>query len=338
MTDEERDEEEEPEQNGGLFDEPDEAPADDGTPESAGAAAPATQESSEGGDGGEEKSKRLIWPWVVLGAVVGLLLLVGWTKVVNSDSYCTRCHTNQAAADTAANSVHSEVSCMACHRGVGIPGAVAYIPTFLREVVDQLTPIPLASGTMDAAPCEKCHDTIFTTPLLEGEHPSTGCNDCHGDTAHPQPPAPLNPTDNPHPEDWIAFHGREANKDLNVCATCHLLGDNNITSGGTCMACHFRGQYPHPKNWIPQHGQEQLEQGPDACTLCHAPTFCKGCHGTEIPHQQGWLKLHPTETVQNQSAELCLTCHAPADCTYCHVRHDVHPEQGLYYETSGSQP
>ena len=180
---------------------------------------------------------------------------------------------------------------------------------------------------MAPAPCEKCHQTIFTTPLLEGEHPSTGCDGCHGNTAHPQPPTRLDPTENPHPENWIAFHGREANKDLEVCATCHLLGDNNIASGGTCMSCHFRGEYPHSKDWIEEHGAVQVEQGDNACTLCHAPTFCAGCHGTEIPHSSTWLGSHYKSL---RSAMPCLLCHAKADCVTCHSQHGIHTSQSIY--------
>lgn len=278
---------------------------------------------------GGKPPRRARWPWLILGLVIVSIVLIGWTKAVNSTSFCTRCHSMQASADTAAHSVHSDVSCISCHRGVGVPGAVAYIPTFVREVVDQLTPLSLAGGTMDAAPCEKCHTTIFTTPLLKGEHPSTGCNECHGNTVHPGPPAPTATIENPHPSDWIDFHGREATRNPESCATCHLIGQGSTSN--TCMACHFRGQYPHPKNWIPTHGQAQQQEGPDACTLCHAPLFCSACHGTEIPHDnKTWLPQHPGTVIENGTAQQCLLCHAVTDCTNCHIRHGVHKQQGLY--------
>ena len=333
MTDEKRGREEEPEQDGGLFAEPASGPDEEISegpeppePERHTDEVPASgPPPSDGGNEGAQR--RTVWPWLVLGSLFALMLLVGWTKAVNSDAFCTRCHTAQAAADTAAHSIHSEVSCMSCHRGVGVPGAVAYIPTFAREVVDQLSPLPVARGTMDAAPCEKCHATIFATPLLEGEHPSTGCNECHGNTVHPPPPQPPTPISNPHPETWVDLHGREAARDLDTCATCHLLQQE---TGSTCMACHFRGGYPHPKDWIVEHGAQQISEGSDACTLCHPATFCASCHGTEIPHSPTWLEEHWRELQNGYPTTPCLTCHAQIDCERCHSLHPVHNQQRIY--------
>lgn len=329
MTDEEGAGGREPDEQGGLFGEPAEEQTEVDEPESQpeGDASVPVPVAPEDGSLDGSPPKRVIWPWVVLGCLLGMMLLVGWTKVVNSDSYCTKCHTTQAASDTAAASVHSEVSCMACHRGVGVPGAVAYIPTFMREVVDQLTPLPVAGGTMDAAPCEECHTTIFTTPLLEGEHPSTGCSECHGNTVHPPPPQSPSPISNPHPETWVDLHGREANRNLDTCATCHLLDQE---TGSTCMACHFRGGYPHPRDWIVAHGAQQISEGSDACTLCHPATFCASCHGTEIPHSSTWLEEHWRELQNGYPTTPCLTCHAQIDCERCHSLHPVHNQQRIY--------
>ena len=147
---------------------------------------------------------------IFLGILVALILLIGWTKVISATSFCTACHTTRPAAVTAAHSAHADVPCINCHRGYGIKGAVAYIPTFLREVVDQLTPIPIAKGVMDAAVCSDCHGTIFTSPLLQGEHPSTGCPACHGDPSHPKSLAGEVSPFNPHPSDWVQLHGDAA--------------------------------------------------------------------------------------------------------------------------------
>ena len=284
-----------------------------------------------GDDGGTRKRRR--WPWVFL-AVLGIMVVtIGWTKVVNSDSYCTTCHSMDAAAETAAHSVHADVTCLSCHQGPGVPGAISYIPNFIREWADQLTPLSLADGILEPQACDACHTTIFTTPLLEEEHPSTGCNSCHGNTTHPAPPGPPEPITNPHPANWISFHGREADKDLDTCATCHLLGDEN--GSGTCMTCHFRGEFPHPKGWMELHGPQQQELGPDACTLCHAPTFCAGCHGTEIPHANTWLGSHYRSL---RSAVPCLLCHARADCVMCHSQHGIHTQQSIFIKPGKGQP
>ena len=289
---------------------PDEAPAD---------AAPAD------GGGSQPPAPRPRWPWLVLGSLVVLILLIGWTKVVNTDSFCTACHQLRPAAATAADSIHSDVACISCHRGIGLPGAVAYIPTFARELVDQLTPLSVANGVMDSAPCSSCHNTVFTSPLVKGVHPTSGCDTCHGNTTHPTPSPSPGPVTNPHPTDWVQVHGREASANLQTCTTCHLTG-----SGGTCMTCHFKTKYPHPKDWITAHGQAQIEAGADACTLCHPPTFCASCHGTEIPHGPDWLKEHWSVLQAGYPTTPCLTCHAEVDCNRCHALHGVHNSQTIF--------
>lgn len=294
-------------------------------------AAPDTSEGTgDPGGGGDRKARRARWPWLFLGLLIALLLVVGWTKTVNSASFCTVCHATQSAAETASHSVHSDVSCIACHRGVGIPGAVAYIPTFAREVVQQVTGLHTAGGVMVASDCTRCHSTIFTSPLLKDEHPSTGCPQCHGDSSHPVKQAPngiaSSSLTDPHPSTWTQLHGRAATEDPGSCATCH--------PPESCMTtCHFQlgAGIPHPNNWITIHGAVQQRQGPEACTLCHSSTaFCASCHGTEIPHASDWLQQHPTDVLRNDSAAQCQICHAKTDCTFCHIRHSVHPSQGLY--------
>jgi hypothetical protein len=78
-----------------------------------------------------------------------------------------------------------------------------------------------------------------------------------------------------------------------------------------------------------------VEQGPDACTLCHPSTFCASCHGTEIPHADDWLKTHEVDLQNGQPTAPCLLCHVEADCNSCHARHGVHNEQGIYVPAGG---
>jgi ribosomal protein L32 len=87
--------------------------------------------------------------------------------------------------------------------------------------------------------------------------------------------------------------------------------------------------FPHPENWIRDHGEVQQKRGAQACTLCHAPTFCKGCHGTQIPHRATWLDEH-YRAVEAEGDSPCYTCHPQTDCESCHTRHSVHREQSLY--------
>ena len=278
------------------------------------------------------------WGWILLGTIGVFLLLAGWTKTVQSDSFCTTCHTTRAAAASASHSGHADVACITCHRGYGVKGAILYVPTFIREVVDQLTPIPIANGTMDAADCSECHPTVYSSATLKETHPATGCEACHGDPSHPAPPSEQTAAltaggspFTPHPSTWVQTHGQVASESTETCATCHL---ENF-----CMAtCHFqfKSQYPHQSDWLLVHGPAQVEQGPDACTLCHPSTFCASCHGTEIPHADDWLKTHEVDLQNGQPTAPCLLCHVEADCNSCHARHNVHNEQGIYVPAGGS--
>jgi len=78
-----------------------------------------------------------------------------------------------------------------------------------------------------------------------------------------------------------------------------------------------------------EHGGVQQKEGPQACSLCHAPTFCVACHGTEIPHAPTWLGEH-YRALRDVGSATCTTCHVPRDCALCHARHEVHREQDLY--------
>lgn len=329
---------EEPREDSALFGEPSEEPSEPVTepaaePEASTEVEPAAgipdpgepadaPPETDGTNGGPGRDPL---PLILLGVLVALILLVGWTKVVGTTSFCTSCHTTRAAAATAAHSAHAQVSCVSCHRGYGVKGAVAYIPTFFRELVDQLTPLPVAKGVMDSAVCSDCHGTIFTSPLLAGEHPSTGCPACHGDPSHPKPlPAAISPF-NPHPTTWVQLHGDAALKSTETCATCH--------PPDFCMeTCHFKfeQQFPHSDDWITVHGTAEIEQGPEACTLCHPTTFCASCHGTEIPHAPEWLSRHYIQLGSGYPTTPCLLCHAPTDCDNCHARHGIHNSQTIY--------
>lgn len=264
---------------------------------------------------------------VLLGLLVvlgGAIALVGWTRVSMSTEFCASCHTMQESVLSAAETLHADVPCLACHQEPGALGAVKYLPSLLLEGVDEVLGTGLARGRLEATPCESCHTSFRPTVLFEDEqHPGTDstCADCHGRTVHR---AAEEPPEDDHPPRYDQTHGRDvvAAPDLATCADCH--------TSDFCVACHVRGEFPHPEGWIAEHGPAQQAQGEESCSRCHEPvTFCAGCHGTEIPHQEGWTRVHARVT-RDVGEVACATCHAPVDCQTCHLQHEVHVEQRLY--------
>jgi len=73
----------------------------------------------------------------------------------------------------------------------------------------------------------------------------------------------------PHPPGWIGpdprarnFHGREARRDILLCAGCHEQGPAT-----NCIRCHQVGAYggnPHPNGW-----QSARDTSAEMCRYCH---------------------------------------------------------------------
>lgn len=259
--------------------------------------------------------------WLLLApAALLVIFAVSWTKLASSSGFCASCH--KTAAASGVRSVHADVPCIACHRGSGATGALAYLPTFAREAIQQLHGPKWARGVMKAAPCASCHANVATSALVKEGHPDSTsvCLSCHGEVAHPAP-SPTPPSGSPHPPGWVQAHGKDASPVPDSCASCH--------GPEYCSACHARASFPHAADWIKTHGKIEEARGPKACALCHPPTFCKGCHGTEIPHRDNWLSQHPWVTPPGGTSA-CLVCHARSDCATCHARHIVHRQQRIY--------
>jgi hypothetical protein len=67
--------------------------------------------------------------------------------------------------------------------------------------------------------------------------------------------------------------------------------------------------------WLSQHGT--LSQVPgQACTICHAKSFCNKCHGMIMPHPKDWVKVHPKEAARERA--MCDQCHRKQGCEACH--------------------
>ena len=258
-------------------------------------------------------------------ALIGVVVLLLWTRTTASTSFCSKCHVMDVAIDSASKSIHADVPCISCHVDGGAKGALRYIPSLVREVVQEATGWHTARGVLGAKSCTSCHKprkAPVSGEVAAGESdvlhpdPASSCTSCHGDVAHPGRPEPAAKG---HPDNYQQVHGRDVSRDgREKCATCH--------EEEFCRSCHVDDPEPHPADWMTTHGAVQTAEG-SSCTMCHAPaTFCKACHGTEIPHPPGWLASHPAAAAAADQT-LCATCHARQACDLCHEEHGDHRRQ-----------
>jgi hypothetical protein len=148
------------------------------------------------------------------------------------------------------------------------------------------------------ADCDVCHDTtqdlaverrrpdaiersfihrgdFLTRHAMEAQANPSRCLSCHTpqtcDTCHVERGVSGNALGarNPHPPGWVnnepgvtSGHGREARRDILLCAGCHDQGPAT-----NCIRCHQVGGYggnPHPSGW-----RSSQSVGSEMCRYCH---------------------------------------------------------------------
>ncbi|MEZ4219429.1 MAG: cytochrome c3 family protein [Polyangiaceae bacterium] len=157
---------------------------------------------------------------------------------------------------------------------------------------------PLCQSCHSRSQCDDCHDvTQNLTPsrrmpeklergfihrgdfmvrhAIEAQHQSARCMSCHTtescDACHIARGVSQNRVRarSPHPPGWVggnpdsrSFHGREARRDIVLCASCHERGPAT-----NCIGCHKVGAYggnPHPSGW-----KSARSESAAMCRYCH---------------------------------------------------------------------
>ena len=137
---------------------------------------------------------------------------------------------------------------------------------------------------------------------------------------------------------FLRTHGRDAQRRLATCATCHTQE--------SCTSCHVgvppraiarlakagEGRAPgarverrapatHTRTFIDRHGSEASAR-PATCESCHVRDTCLECHRPEgaqrtAYHPNGFLTRHPSAAYTREAS--CSDCHNPAQfCQSCH--------------------
>jgi hypothetical protein len=119
--------------------------------------------------------------------------------------------------------------------------------------------------------------------------------------------------------------------DMVKCFGCHSLTDPSKPPG-TCSTCHppdfpLKPTSHEDPTWLPT--TEQLvttrathpaaaQKSQKECQICHAPSFCKDCHGVDMPHPDNWQAGHSDEAA-TVGGQVCLQCHPKSEsCSACH--------------------
>ncbi len=131
----------------------------------------------------------------------------------------------------------------------------------------------------DMDECIACHVKVRNS-TGKGK-PSINCETCHSTIKTP---------DNHNPKDqWLPIHGKDAQKDINVCKSCHSYGMkvNNVDlvnkvvayawGNEYCNSCHSTLPTSHKKkDWRQTHKFDVRSKGAANCQACHSVGAIKG--------------------------------------------------------------
>jgi len=232
---------------------------------------------------------------------------------------CSGCHTSPGAIgelvaardhlkfDHRRHSAPTNGNCMRCHDGV-------------RDGADRLRP-PMAT-------CFRCHDDQRATRT---------CSACHKDLAEE---GALPESHLAHDGDWLREHGARAAASGDLCESCHKQSFCASCHGRTVPALPAATRFADPfrpsvhrAGFASRHALE-ARSDPGACTTCHAPDRCAGCHtengiageAGRNPHPPGWVGLTSSENRHGREARrdpaACAGCHGGAGeqlCVSCHA-------------------
>lgn len=282
-----------------------------------------------------EALRRISWGFLALTlALLALALAAG--GAVRASRGCASCHAMDAYSAAHRSSPHDAVPCAGCHARAGMLGMMADGIRYGRWAAAAVT----GSAPVDAysTGCLSCHARVLSRTVVSrgvrvrhADFASEACERCHGGVGH-------------------AVEGRwRESVAMDDCTGCHKTFGGET---GGCETCHPRpsaaagsrggrseGATPwrasHGAGWSQSHGMGDLS----GCPGCHRPSYCKGCHGVEMPHPGSWQRTHGKAAAAPGAK--CETCHELSWCTSCHGLRMPHPagflpNHGLEAERAGT--
>jgi hypothetical protein len=283
---------------------------------------------------------------LIVVAISTLTLFAGLG--VRQGAGCSTCHVMRPFTEAHSETVHSEVSCAACHATRGSFGVFADGTRAAGWTLSYVFGGKPQSGGTSEQSCRACHESVMTETIVSkgirvrhGNFETQACGHCHAGTAHRAEGRWYRPLEM---DDCMGCHKGAAN-DPKSCEVCHV-GDAQRREGTTawrsthgpdwqkthgmgdlktCSSCHEKRVcvdchgvlVPHPTEWIVRHGRAALTDAGEGCGSCHQPDWCDKCHGLPMPHAPEFLPQHDIAALESGS-ESCKTCHDPLSCDYCH--------------------
>lgn len=263
-------------------------------------------------------------------ALAVLALVVAVNSFAFSPLHCGLCHEMAPVVAAWRTSAHADVNCYACHDTrrpwYAYPQTLASRYSLLqRDYRAHLAGVGrgIATASFEHTPtiakanCLACHSLTRTVTMRYGtilQHTrhaerNQACTSCHLWTAHPDP---------------------SAQRSLLLMAQCFQCHGRSATAKapGTCTTCHpakwdRRPDTHKSATWVRlQHSQQALTQR-KWCMMCHEASFCRSCHGIDMPHPANWASNTATghaAVAVARGTQLCQHCHAngPNLCSMCH--------------------
>ena len=303
--------------------------------------------------------------WSAVSIIVLAMVMILALGVTSSYWFCANgCHKVQDDTIIAYDkSVHSEISCMACHMPVGANPAVFILhkAEALGELYLTITnqyELPLNADSevalkMPSKQCTQCHNTK-KRPITPSEgvlidhdvHAEKGvtCAICHNRTAHPEDFALVGVD----PKTGSASHKHEIFSSMTACFRCHTQGEARtvaeLKAPGSCITCHpkdFRLKPPsHLQPGFFPKGHAKL----GAAEAARVESATVEAERKEIEADREQISAMPrggfveqafaSEGTEHPVGESlvdvalineCSTCHSEKFCSECHGIPMPHP-------------
>lgn len=219
---------------------------------------------------------------------------------------------------------------------MAVPAVLLIVVTLLaigmlrgEERAPRPTPVPITPAATTFLFCSDCHADL-DRGLRAGAHPIlrftherhfaigvSDCAACHVANTH-EPDRTNRPT-------------------MVTCFQCHSL-ERGARAPGDCALCHPKDLNPEPRShlaadWVSARHPDAALANTFDCATCHEQSFCRSCHGLELPHPSGFDERPHAELFFEDPA-LCDRCHPRAPlierdaCDRCH--HPQGPESSTW--------
>ncbi|PKQ16067.1 MAG: hypothetical protein CVT67_06420 [Actinobacteria bacterium HGW-Actinobacteria-7] len=244
------------------------------------------------------------WPRRVIVLAIVLLVPTVFQLGLNTKPACNSCHV--ATSKQLAKSPHKSTSCVRCHGATGVTAPVKNALDYARwgwtQSIRSRTVDSSQTANVSSRSCLSCHDSVAKGSVvakgIRVSHKeflgSSPCTTCHSDIGHAAG------SESPGPK-------------MSQCLPCH----DGKTASATCAVCHVQDL---AQAAAARSGETPSVKVKVTCVgACHEGSNCLRCHGTVMPHPEGWGPyLNPDDRAYWSGSharagfvnrDMCARCH-----------------------------